>query len=110
LRTCDASSGGSSMGVDLDKWIEKVKRCEYLAEEELKALCEYVSCASHTPLPLELLVWMSWQIGLNWPSLRLSGEGDSGRRIQRTACTSPCDGKSPLTIPVIPAAWSCYRS
>jgi len=29
--------------VELDKWIEKVKRCEYLAEEELKALCEYVS-------------------------------------------------------------------
>jgi hypothetical protein len=30
------------MGVDLDKWIEKVKRCEYLLEDELKALCEYV--------------------------------------------------------------------
>ena len=30
------------MGVDLDAWIEKVKRCEYLAEDELKALCEYV--------------------------------------------------------------------
>lgn len=30
------------MGVELDKWIEKVKRCEYLAEDELKALCEYV--------------------------------------------------------------------
>lgn len=29
--------------VDLDRWIEKVKRCEYLAEDELKALCEYVS-------------------------------------------------------------------
>lgn len=32
----------SSM-VDLDKWIEKVKRCECLAEDELKSLCEYVS-------------------------------------------------------------------
>lgn len=31
------------MGVELDKWIEKVKRCEYLSEDELKALCEYVS-------------------------------------------------------------------
>ena len=30
------------MGVQLDAWIEKVKRCEYLAEDELKALCEYV--------------------------------------------------------------------
>ncbi|WIA30754.1 hypothetical protein OEZ86_000817 [Tetradesmus obliquus] len=30
------------MGVELDKWIEKVKRCEYLAEDELKSLCEYV--------------------------------------------------------------------
>ena len=32
------------MGVDLDRWLEKVRRCEYLAEDELKALCEYVSC------------------------------------------------------------------
>jgi len=31
------------MAVDLDKWIEKVKKTEYLAENELKALCEYVS-------------------------------------------------------------------
>ena len=30
------------MGIQLDKWIEKVRRCEYLAEDELKALCEYV--------------------------------------------------------------------
>mmetsp|Transcript_8007 Transcript_8007/g.15557 ORF Transcript_8007/g.15557 Transcript_8007/m.15557 type:complete len:308 (-) Transcript_8007:685-1608(-) len=30
------------MGVDLDKWLEKIKKCEHLAEEELKALCEYV--------------------------------------------------------------------
>jgi hypothetical protein len=30
------------MGVELDKWIERVKRCEHLAEEELKALCDYV--------------------------------------------------------------------
>lgn len=29
--------------VELDKWIEKVKRCEFLAEDELKSLCEYVS-------------------------------------------------------------------
>ena len=29
--------------VDLDKCIEKIKRCEYLAEEELKGLCDYVS-------------------------------------------------------------------
>jgi hypothetical protein len=36
--------GASS--VDLDRWIEKVKRCEYLAEDELKALCEYVSGGS----------------------------------------------------------------
>ena len=30
-------------GVDLDSWIEKVRRCAYLQEDELKALCEYVS-------------------------------------------------------------------
>jgi hypothetical protein len=33
------------MGVELEKWIEKVKRCEYLAEEELKLLCDYVGGA-----------------------------------------------------------------
>lgn len=26
----------------LDAWLEKIKRCEHLGEEELKALCEYV--------------------------------------------------------------------
>ena len=34
------------MGVDLDKWIEKLQRAEHLAEDELKALCEYVSRAA----------------------------------------------------------------
>jgi serine/threonine-protein phosphatase 6 catalytic subunit len=32
--------------VHLDKWIEKIRRCEFLAEDELKALCEYVSLRS----------------------------------------------------------------
>ena len=27
---------------DLDKWIEKCRRCEYLTEDELKRLCDYV--------------------------------------------------------------------
>lgn len=27
----------------LDQWLEKVRRAEYLAEDELKALCDYVS-------------------------------------------------------------------
>jgi hypothetical protein len=29
-------------GLDLDACLEKVKKCEHLAEEELKAVCEYV--------------------------------------------------------------------
>ena len=29
--------------MDLDKWIEKLKGGEYLAEDELKALCDFVS-------------------------------------------------------------------
>lgn len=41
------------MGVQLDKWIEKVRRCEYLAEDELKALCEYVSTGLLHPSMLE---------------------------------------------------------
>ena len=46
-------------GVELDRWIEKVKRCEYLAEEELKGLCDYVRTANAPgcwrPLPLAVL-------------------------------------------------------
>ena len=30
------------MGMDLDAWIEKVRPGVHLAEDELKALCEYV--------------------------------------------------------------------
>ena len=30
------------MGVDLDAWIEKLRGCQFLAEDELKALTEYV--------------------------------------------------------------------
>uniref|UniRef100_A0A7S3VRN1 Serine/threonine-protein phosphatase n=1 Tax=Dunaliella tertiolecta TaxID=3047 RepID=A0A7S3VRN1_DUNTE len=30
------------MGLDLDGCLEKIRKCEILAEEELKALCEYV--------------------------------------------------------------------
>ena len=38
---------GRAMGLDLDAWIEKVRRCEFLAEDELKALCEYVRLSGH---------------------------------------------------------------
>jgi hypothetical protein len=34
------------MGADFDGWIEKVRRSEYLTEDELKTLCEYVSPGS----------------------------------------------------------------
>lgn len=37
------------MGLELDKWIEKLRRTEYLAEDELKALCDYVGCGSWAP-------------------------------------------------------------
>lgn len=29
-------------GPDLDMWLEKIRACEVLAEDELKLLCEYV--------------------------------------------------------------------
>lgn len=32
----------AAMHNDLDRWIEKVRKCEHLAEEELKTLCDYV--------------------------------------------------------------------
>ena len=37
--------------VELDIWIEKVQRAEYLAEDELKALCEYVRLTCLARLP-----------------------------------------------------------
>ncbi len=49
------------MGVDLDKWTEKVRRCEYLAEDELKALCEYVGGPSHTAA-LIMMLQQPWSI------------------------------------------------
>ena len=30
------------MGLDLDSWLEKVREGNYLTEDELKLLCEYV--------------------------------------------------------------------
>jgi hypothetical protein len=32
------------MGADLDGWIAKVRTCEYLPENDLKQLCQMVSC------------------------------------------------------------------
>ena len=31
------------MAVDLDRWIEKIRKCESLTELELQTLCEFVS-------------------------------------------------------------------
>lgn len=44
------------MGIDVDAWIEKVKACEVLAEDELKILCEYVRHSRWTTL---LLRWLA---------------------------------------------------
>ena len=46
------------MGVELAKWSEKVRNSEYLAEDELKALCEYVR------LPADLTI-----LGSQWAPL-----------------------------------------
>jgi hypothetical protein len=35
----ESTTGG---GPDLDAWLEKLKQCDFLAEDELKVLCEYV--------------------------------------------------------------------
>ncbi len=34
------------MGADLDAWIEKVRKCEYLPENDLKQLCSMVRKSS----------------------------------------------------------------
>lgn len=36
------------MALELDAWLEKVRKCEYLAEDELKTLCEYVRDMVHS--------------------------------------------------------------
>jgi hypothetical protein len=40
------------MGLILDECLEKIRKCEILAEEELKALCEYVSVWSYRLSPI----------------------------------------------------------
>lgn len=68
------------MGVDLDSWIEKLKKTEYLAEDELKALCDYVSFRSS----IERNFACCW-IFQDIPAHIVAGEGNIGRRIQRAA-------------------------
>lgn len=36
----------TSGGPDLDAWLEKLRQCDFLAEDELKVLCEYVRTAN----------------------------------------------------------------
>lgn len=36
------------MAIDLEGWLEKVKACDVLAEDELKVLCEYVRYSAHS--------------------------------------------------------------
>lgn len=87
---------GQVMGVDLDKWTEKVRRCEYLAEDELKALCEYVRAAlcldAFGCTPAEALICCS---GSRWPDSSgnlSSGEGDTGGGVECAASERPCHG------------------
>lgn len=54
------------MGVELDKWIEKVKRCEHLAEDELKSLCEYVSNMISCAIRVAVQLW-SAAVCKRWP-------------------------------------------
>jgi len=35
-----SGEGGATMGLDLDNWIDKVRQCQPLLEDELKQLCE----------------------------------------------------------------------
>lgn len=48
------------MPLELDAWLEKVKKCEHLAEEELKALCDYVGRVSRR--------WSSQCVAALWPA------------------------------------------
>ena len=34
-----ASKGGSATNHDVNEWIEQLKKCEYIKESEVKALC-----------------------------------------------------------------------
>ena len=104
------------MGVDLDAWIDKLKRCEYLAEDELKALCEYVRplitfrahkrpvfCSHRTALKPQLQACCAVHSALNG-SLRLpiivlcccADQGDTGGGVQRAASEQPSHGAPSL--------------
>ena len=85
---------GQVMGVDLDKWTEKVRRCEYLAEDELKALCEYVRAASCLDalgcMPAEALICCS---GSRWPD-------SSGKYLQVKEILVEESNVQPVNAPV----------
>lgn len=68
-------------GVDLDNWIEKVRRCQYLQEDELKALCEYVSI-SHL-VCYKLILSLTQNLVLTVCAV---DKGDFGRRVKCPAC------------------------
>ena len=50
------------MGLDLDNWIDKVRKCEYLLEDELKQLCEYVSVLFPLRASLERAYFSFWMV------------------------------------------------
>ncbi len=71
------------MGIDLDKWIEKVRKTEYLAEDELKALCDYVShlISTHITAPEVVIHVLQWEN----ERFSLADQGNSCRRVKCAA-------------------------
>lgn len=68
---------------DLDAWIEKVKKCDYLPENDLKRLCEWVDPSLY-PFACCVLAVLSH-------CHCLAGQGAVDRGVERPACQRACD-------------------
>lgn len=76
-------------GVDLDNWIEKVRKCQYLQEDELKALCEYV----------RLLCCCGCYISSQASDVTLCPDkGDIGRGVKCAAREQSCHRKLQVIV------------
>jgi hypothetical protein len=68
-------------GPDLDAWLEKIRGCEVLAEDELKLLCEFVRCFAFQATPVfAVYVTLDPQPALTQYASRLSCVGDRDSR------------------------------
>ena len=72
--------------LDLDACLEKIKKCEHLPEEDLKAVCEYVRSPTQAGSHAHRTLCASWSLLL---LVSTPGERRSRRSWSRRAMCSP---------------------